>query len=148
MERHAVLKESYILETETLHIYTRISHIWHVRHQSYIQDRHFWHCSCHVPSDLASTRNAWDVLGNNRPITLAMAFWNLDQTRQVLLVRAHYDLELAAQKLEDAPRLSNGASSPLGRSYFENSSIANGIYKMLRKLNVRTFNLPTFSPGI
>lgn len=70
-----------------------------------------------------------------------MAFWNLDQTRQVLLVRAHHDLELAAPKLEDALGLSNGASPLLGRSYFENSVIVNGIYKMLRKLDVQTFTL-------
>lgn len=119
------LKTSYILKSETSHVYSDISHVWHVRHQSHIQDRHFWHRSCHVPSDLPSARDAWDILGNNRPITLATAFWNLDQTRQVLLLRAHHDLELAAPKLEDAPGLSNGVSPTLRRSYFENSIIAN-----------------------
>jgi len=114
-ERCKYPKISYILEIEILHVYSCISHVWHVRHQSYSQDRHFWHRSRHVPSDLASAR---DVLGNNRPITLAMAFWNLDQTRQVLLVRAHHDLKLAMPKLEDAPGLSNGASLPIGGKLF------------------------------
>lgn len=82
------------------YIYSHAWYVWHVRHQSYTSNIDIFDIATVTFRAISriSSRDTWDALSNNRPITLAMASWNLDRTWHVLLVRAHPVLEHRAWK--------------------------------------------------